>query len=691
MVARMRATPPRIVRLGALAGPLLLLCPAVAQEAPAATANGLSVTQALSLASVSNPRLGADFVAFTRLVPRPIEHGPGGAYQHVGVIDGLGRLQAGVMPAVTWLVNGKQSAPAMQVRPGHREVSFLRLADGRPQLFVQGIDGGDARRFADTPAIAGYRWRPDGGAVSFTALDPLPEGRAAAHERGIRPVVVDEDWRHLSLWLVEDGGAPARRTADTTVFEHEWSPDGARIACACAPRNLVDDSYMFQRLHVLDVASGALAKLVDNPGKLGPFVWSPDGSRLAYITAADRNDPHAGAVATVHVATGEVELRQGPFMAEALHWGPRGLVALVARGTRSALLRIDAARGDGDELPELPPGLAVTALAMDGERIAYTGSRATHPPELFFGPEGFVLTDSNPDLHGAALGEQTVETVRARDGLSIEGVLIKPVGYEPGRRYPFVIVVHGGPEAHFSDGWLTSYSNWGQLLAARGYVSWYPNYRSSTGYGVQFCKHDHGDPMGKEFHDHLDAIEHFAGKGLIDRERVGIGGGSYGGYTAAWAATKGTEHFAAAVSFVPFTDIRTKWLTSDIPFEFFFVHYQEQWPWQQPGLLGDRSPLTWAPQCNTPLLLLGGTQDTRVHPSQPFLLYRAVKFATDTPTRYVQYPGEGHGNRSNVYQLDYAVRALQWFDHYLQGDGSAAQRRTKALPPLDLDYALPSR
>jgi dipeptidyl aminopeptidase/acylaminoacyl peptidase len=676
--------------------------PPAARAAPAGAAGGLSVPQALALRTVTNPRLGDDFVAFTLLVPRPLGDGPGAAYQHVGVIDGLAALAPDTRPAVKWLVggpeHGKQTAPAMQVRSKHREVSFLRVADGRPQLFVQSIDGGAARRWADTPALAGYRWRPDGAAVSFTALDPLPEARSAAKARGIEPVIVDEDWRHLSLWLVEDGGEPKRLTSGTTVFEHEWAPDGTRIACACAPRNTVDDSYMFQRLHVLDVATGALAKLVDNPGKLGPFAWSPDGTKLAYITAADRNDPHAGSIAIATIATGEVTLRQGPFMAEALQWVPSGApaqafpLALIARGTRSALLGPDVSGESAEGVAAQPEGLAVTALAAGADTIVCAASTSRHPAELFVSrPSGAAgsfrrLTVSNQQLDGVTLGEQTVEKVRTRDGLQIEGVLIKPVGYEAGRKYPFVIVVHGGPEAHFSDGWLTNYSNGGQLLAARGYVSWYPNYRSSTGYGTAFCKHDHGDPMGKEFLDHLDAIDHFAGKGLIDRERVGITGGSYGGYTAAWAATKGTEHFAAAISFVPFTDIRTKWLTSDIPFEFFFVHYQEQWPWQQPGLLADRSPLTWAPQCRTPLLLLGGTADPRVHPSQPFLLYRAVKFATDTPVRYVQYPGEGHGNRTNVYQLDYAVRQLQWLDHYLRGDGTAAERRAKAPPPLDLDY-----
>jgi dipeptidyl aminopeptidase/acylaminoacyl peptidase len=293
------------------------------------------------------------------------------------------------------------------------------------------------------------------------------------------------------------------------------------------------------------------------------------------------------------------------------------------------------------------------------------------------------LTTSNPWLDDVALGTQEVVRFNARDGVAIEGLLIHPVGYREGTRYPIVVVVHGGPESHHSNGWLTSYSNWGQLLASKGYFAWFPNYRSSTGYGVSFAKRDHGDPMGAEFRDHLDAIQHFDGLGLIDSARVGIGGGSYGGYTTAWAATQHSETFAAAVSFVPFVDIRTKWLTSDIPWEFYYVHYEEQWPWLEPGMLIDRSPLTWAENCTTPLLLLGGTADPRVHPSQPHMLYRKIKLSTDTPVRYVQYPGEGHGNRTNVYQYDYLLRSMRWFDYYLQ----SGDRRQSPPPDPDLDYS----
>lgn len=647
-------------------------------------AQGLTVEQVEALRSVSNPQVGDGFIAFDLRVPRPLADGPGGSYSHVGVAT------SDVSAKPRWLVAGKGGVSGMQVRPQNRAVSYVKSVDGVRQLHVHAIDGDAATVWAQTPAVGSYRWRSDGNAIAFTSIDPRSPGQARAHGAGIRPVVVDEDFRHLSLWFC-DGGEAQQLTSGVTVYDFQWSPDGSKIAAAIAPRNLVDDSYMQKRLHVIDLGTGKIEQVVDNPGKLGAFAWSPDGNRLAYISAADRNDPHAGMLYGLDLQSRAVEpwtfgLRG---MIQGVVATTQGFLLTESIGVRTRFRHIDASNQTLWTFEPKTARLAISAVATGGDRLAFTASSPRHPAELFVADaagapsEARRVTDSNPELGAVQLAEQRVVRFRARDKLPIEGLLLQPLDYEEGRRYPFVIVAHGGPESHHLDGWITGYSSWGQLLAARGYFVWYPNYRASTGYGVQFCKADHGDPMGKEFLDHLDAIDFFEVQGLIDRDRVGIGGGSYGGYTAAWAATRHSEHFAAAVSFVPFVDIRTKWMTSDIPMEFYYVHYEEQWPWQQPGLLADRSPLTWATDCDTPLLLAGGTSDTRVHPSQPFMLYRAVKFGTDTPTRYVQYPGEGHGNRTNVYRYDYALRALRWFDHYLKGEGD---RRSRPLPPKDLAY-----
>lgn len=405
----------------------------------------------------------------------------------------------------------------------------------------------------------------------------------------------------------------------------------------------------------------------------------------------DKRDPHAGMLHITDLNNQKTSLVTQKFsgMVHQIIWRDnKNLVVVASYGARTYVGALDLSNGQITPLGG-GKGLAFKHIALvpgDPNSLVTAASHARFPAEahrFVIGGQPVRLSYSNEWLDDYALGKQETLTFPARDGLPIEGLLIYPLNYDKTKRYPLVVVAHGGPESHFSEGWNTSYSSWGQMLAARGYFAWLPNYRSSTGYGVAFAKKDHGDPMGAEFNDHLDAIQFFAKKGLIDIKRVGIGGGSYGGYTAAWAATKQSKHFAAAVSFVPFTHIRSKWYTTDIPKEFFHVHYEEKHPHEQKAFLDSRSPLEFAELCTTPLLLLGGDKDPRVHPSQPFMLYRAVKMATKTPTRLVQYANEGHGNRINTNRYDYAVRTLRWFDHYLK----KGNHRTDPLPPLDVDYS----
>ncbi|MEE2888607.1 MAG: prolyl oligopeptidase family serine peptidase [Planctomycetota bacterium] len=645
-------------------------------------AQGLTPIQVMKLRfATSVIDAGENGVLFTRVEPRLAKDGIGGARRY------LYHLPAGTDAKESLFLTGGGSFAVW----GNLLTFAGKVAGAKHnEVMAKSLVDGKVSRITKTPnGVRAFHWSPNFEYVAYTQLDSASAAQVKASAAGFKQRVHDEDYRNISLWLWErKSGKVTRLTRSGSVAAFEWSADSSQLALALAPRNLVDDGYMFKRIHVVTLG-GKLRKLIDNPGKLGKMSWSPDGKTIAYLSAADKRDPHNGMLYAVDVATGKARALTKGFRGSVnyIQWSNGGLIqAIVSKGVRTYLATVDPTTASmailhGGE------GVAFTAVSWGKNQTYVVGSTAKHPAEVYAiaadSKEVRRLTNSNPWLDQAELGKQQTVTFKARDDLEIEGLLIYPVGYKAGTRYPMVIVVHGGPESHFSDGWNTSYSHWGQLLSARGYFAWYPNYRSSTGYGVEFTKHDHGDLMGGEFNDHIDAIGHFAEQGLIDPKRVGMGGGSYGGYTTAWAATKGTSHIAAAVSFVPFVDIRTKWYTSDISWEFYFVHYEEKHAHQQVEYLASRSPLTFASMCRTPLLLLGGTSDPRVHPSQPHMLYRAVKMTTKTPVRYVQYPKEGHGNRTNTNQFDYAIRSLRWFDHYLR----PGNQRSATPPPYEVDYS----
>ena len=189
---------------------------------------------------------------------------------------------------------------------------------------------------------------------------------------------------------------------------------------------------------------------------------------------------------------------------------------------------------------------------------------------------------------------------------------------------------------------------------------------------------DHGDMGGREFDDIVDGVDHLIAAGLVDSARVGVTGGSYGGYATAWLSTYYSDRFAAGVMSVGISNQISKVGTSDIPDEMYLVHNRLR-PWDDWELFLERSPVYWADRSTTPLLILHGTEDQRVHPGQSMEMYRHLKLRGKAPVRLIFYPGEGHGNRNAGARLDYTLRSMRWLQHYLIGPGGD-------MPDRDLDY-----
>ncbi len=432
-----------------------------------------------------------------------------------------------------------------------------------------------------------------------------------------------------------------------------------------------------------------MKSLVNPDAKLGNFAFSPDGTSLAYAAAKSKSD-HAVSQAFVIPSRGGAPTNLTPpkFRGH-INWvGWKDKATLVYRAGEGVQTTLTAVRLDGSDreilLTSGTTGVVFEAVSVAGDlRLAvFAGQSPSTPGDLYvWSPaDGLIRgTTVNPLLSSKTLGTQQVVRYKAKDGLEIEGLLLLPVGYEKGKNYPLIVVVHGGPESHYSNRWLTSYSEPGQVLAGKGYAVFYPNYRASTGYGVEFAAQGLGDPAGKEFDDIADGIEYLVADGIADRARVGLGGGSYGGYAAAWFATYYTKYVRAVVMFVGISDIVSKQGTTDIPYEDFFVHMgkkvEDNWEFSL-----KRSPVYWARQSSTATLICGGTSDTRVHPSQSMELYRRMKMNDHPAVRLVQYPGEQHGNSRQPGRADLLYRTLDWYDWYVR-DGKPL---SGPMPPLDI-------
>jgi dipeptidyl aminopeptidase/acylaminoacyl peptidase len=643
-----------------------------------------------ALRSVSSVAMSPDGarVAYVLSVPRdPFEEENGPAWGELHVIgsDGVSR------PYVT----GQQSVSAIAWTPDGKSVSFLakRGNDEFRSLYLIDAAGGEARRILKHDAdIASYTWSPDGKQVAFLANEQAAKEKKDLQKKGFTARVYEETALPSRIWVATVDGDAKAKLLDVagSSSELEWSPAGGLIAAAIAPTSLVDESYTSRRIHVIDAASGKVVAKAANPGKLGSIAWSPDGKNLAFVSGADRNDPAAGRLMVMSASTGAFrDIVPGwEGSAHAIGWSDADTILYVAdTGVWASLAEVDLTGATRTLIPAGgQPILGSFSLSKNRSAGAFVASSPAHPAEVFVWKRGGGLTratNSNPRLAELPLATQELVRYKARDGMEIEGLLIRPLNEKKGTRYPLILVVHGGPEAHYRNEWLTSYSNPGQLGAALGFAVFYQNYRGSTGRGVAFSKLSQKDPAGKEFDDLIDGADHLVATGLVDRAKVGVTGGSYGGYATAWLSTYYSDRIAAGVMFVGISDLVSKWGTTDIPQEEFDVHAR-QFPWDNWQFFLERSPIFYADRSKTPLLIMGGEADTRVHPGQSIELYRHLKERGKAPVRLVTYPGEGHGNRLAAARLDYTLRMMRWFEHYLKGAGGAP-------PPPEVEYVAKSK
>ena len=563
--------------------------------------------------------------------------------------------------------------------PDGRTIAFLSRRPGNEftQVYLLPVGGGEAHRLTNADnAVSAFKWAPDGKSVAYTVTDPKTKDERDAESKGKDWKVADTDYKHSRLYVtdVESKKSHLVTTTPMTVHDFDWSPDSQQLVLLSADTPTVDDSYMRLKVQKVPVAGGPATLVAPTAGKLGNPRWSPDGKWIAWLGATALHDPYAGSVFVAPSEGGTAENLTPNYEGTAtwLSWVPGStstlaMVAIERQNTPAYTItfpekkRTPIATGSGALLGGL-------SFSRDGGRAVFSASTPSHPFDAFVTDTRTSnmkrLTTLNPFLDEVKIGQQEIVRWKSVDGLEVEGVIVKPVGYQAGRRYPVVMQPHGGPESAELNGWFGTYSRWGQMLAGRGFVSFYPNYRGSIGRGVEYAMADQRDLMGKEFQDMLAGLDHLVAIGIADPNRIGVGGGSYGGYTSAWAATYGSERFKAAVMWMGISNWYSMTGTSDIFFENSTVHWNAMM-YENYELYWNRSPLAHINKANTPTLIVHGAADPRVPIGQSQEMYMALKWK-GVPVEFVTYPREGHGVTERAHQDDFMNRVAAWFEKYLK-------------------------
>ena len=484
---------------------------------------------------------------------------------------------------------------------------------------------------------------------------------------------------HLHTVDVESEEVQRITAGDFTVTGFSWSPDGARFVFAAQPTTRVPDGQNSD-LYLVSSDSGAVETLVGQAGGDAQPAWSPVGDMIAFVSANGSTDwidmPGLSMVAasggTPQPIGRASEESPGSFV-----WSPDGkhIYFTATSGVNRPGFRLSTESGVIEAVTPNGASYAAMTLSRDGRRAAFTMSNPRMPPEVFVASmdpfRSRRLTTTNPELDELALGEMEAVRWTSTDGLEIEGILLKPVGYSEGTRYPLLTYVHGGPSGVFTLGFLPQLGGFPapmqigpyplQAFAGQGFALFMPNPRGSSGYGREFLRANIEDWGHGDYRDIQSGIDYLIERGVADRNRLGLMGWSYGGYMTSWSISQ-TDRFKASSVGAGLPNLFSLHGNSDIP-DVLLGYFGDR-PWKDPDMYIRSSAMFFAENIVTPTLIQHGEKDERVQVSQAWELYRALQ-ANDVPAEFAIYPRQGHLIMEPKLQRDMMKRNLDWFDRWV--------------------------
>ena len=568
-------------------------------------------------------------------------------------------------------------------------LAFTSNRDGTTmQLYVLPVCGGEPRRLTHLKEdVTEAAWSPDGSTIAFVARvrDAAYEEEDEKRRRPRRFTRLQYKLEHTGwtgdrpshIFTVRADGSGEAVQFTAGDFEDScpaWSPDGAQIAFVSA-RHAFWDTEPVRDIYVVEAGGGEPRRLTQGGGSIDLISWSPDGSRLAaqrYPGVFD--DPLHTQIAVVDAQNGAIRLLTGaldrncgtyPQVREPL-WDGEGLVFAVEDHGNTHIYRVAA---DGSDEPELVVGgdLAVEGFDVVRGQVAYVASQPARLPELFAGARRLThVGDAFADACELRAPERF--TARSADGAEVEAWVMRPVGCEPGETYPALLNIHGGPFCQYGNGFFDEF----QVYCGAGYSVVYANPRGSSGYSEAWGRAIRGSGApgtgwgSVDYDDCMAVIDEAVRRfDFIDGQRLGVIGGSYGGYMTSWIVGH-TDRFEAAVSERAVNQFVSQWGSSDLGWD--LRGYIGAFLFEDVEAYLRMSPATHAESIRTPLMLLHSENDLRCPVEQAEQLFVTLRLLR-RPVELVRFPGESHEltrSGSPMHRVQRFELVLEWFDRYLR-------------------------
>jgi dipeptidyl aminopeptidase/acylaminoacyl peptidase len=590
--------------------------------------------------------------------------------------EGPARVSAAARGARENIKNVQRAEGSLAWSPDSTKLAFLSdaLRPGQLQLYVRDLSAhGSLRRLTNVKGLLAMpRWSPDGRtiAVLFTENATRAAGPLVAEvpETGeIKDVFFEQ---RLALVDVATAGFRQISPADTYIYEYDWSPDSTRFVVTAALGN-GDNNWYIAELSTLNVALGLMKSIYKPSLQIAHPVFSPDGEKIAFIEGLmSDEDSTGGDIYAISANGGEARNVTPKMKASAswLAWTPEGKIAFAEFIEGDAgVATADPANGRiepvwrGQEMVSAGLWGPNISLARDGKAFAIIRSSLSEPPEIWAGPAGYwrQVTHRNSGIK-PAWGE--AKSIRwNNDGHDIQGWLIYPRDFDPSRKYPLVVEVHGGPGAAVLSAWPES-SDFAIALAGAGYFVLQPNPRGSFGQGEAFTRANVRDFGYGDFRDVLAGVDEALRVAPIDPNRLGLTGWSYGGYMTMWGVTQ-TNRFKAAMAGAGIANYLSYYGENKI--DQWMIPFFGKSVYDDPEVYAKSSPITFIKKVKTPTLVIVGDSDGECPTPQSYEFWHALK-TLGVETQLVVYEHEGHHFAKPDHQRDRTRRTVAWFDAHLR-------------------------